>query len=378
MISTLARRLDRHQPPPLVVVDEAHHARASAYERVLAHAPAALVVGLTATPQRLDGRGLGAHFEGIVEGPTVASLIEDGWLADYDYYAPPVQFELAGVDRLDGDYHRGQLEARVARRRVIGDVVQHYRRLLQGRPSIGFAVSLRHCALVEALFRAEGFRAATIDGTLSWNERRRRLLALATGELNLLLSCELIGEGIDVPTCYGILDMRPTASLTVFLQHAGRGLRRKPDGGKAIIVDHVGNWERHGLPASPRQWSLADRPQKRSAAAGVRQCQTCYRIVETGRLPDCGEAECPLGRPPAGRTIEHVNGTLQRIEIGEPRLGEGTRYRRSIRPRLCPSAAARGHRPGPADADRPHSRLGAGLGAGACERQRRRRRSCSR
>jgi superfamily II DNA or RNA helicase len=325
MISTLVRRLDRHAPPRLIVVDEAHHARAASYEQVLAHGDGALVIGLTATPQRLDGRGLGAHFERIVEGPAVRALIKDGWLADYDYYAPPLQFDLRGVHKLAGDYNSAELEARVATRKVIGDVVDHYRRVLQGRPSIGFCVSLRHATEVEALFGAEGFRAATIDGTMSWDERRRRLRALGSGEFNLLLSCELIGEGVVVPTCYGIVDMRPTASLTIFLQHIGRGLRRKPDGGKAIILDHVGNCERHGLPDAPRTWTLADKPRKETEPPGYRQCPRCYLIVEPRRRPDCGDGDCPLAHPPEerGRTIEHVEGRLEQIEVGDLRWAKG-------------------------------------------------------
>lgn len=276
MIATLGRRLDRLTAPDLIVLDECHHAISPTYAAVLDRWSGARVLGVTATPERLDGRGLDALFDVLVEGPPVADLIAAGWLAPYDYLAPPPRVSLAGVHRRLGDYAIDDLAAAMDRATITGDAVSHFRRHLAPRPAIAFCVTIAHAEHVAAQFRDAGFRAASVDGTLPAPERARRIAGIGNGELHVLTSCALIGEGVDIPVVAGAILLRPTQSLAVYLQAVGRVLRPKPDGSRAVIFDHVNNISRHGLPDAPRVWTLEGKPKRE--AAPTHTCQVCYRV----------------------------------------------------------------------------------------------------
>ena len=314
MIQTVARRWERYTAPDLIVADEAHHVVSPTYMDLLARYPTAHSLGVTATPERLDGRGLGEHFEAMVCGPEVPWLIDNGYLADFTYYAPPSEVDVSGIRTVAGDFARDDLSAAMDKATITGSAVGHYRELADGRPAVAFCVSVAHAEHVAEDFRAAGYRAASIDGTMPETERRARLRGLADGSLHVLTSCDLIGEGIDVPAVAVIIHLRPTKSLAMKKQFDGRGLRIKPDGGKAIILDHVGNAERHGTPRTIHAWSLdSKRRKKTDAGPGIRQCRVCYRIYERSEAIDCdsGEPEC-LARPQeaAPRVIEEVAGRL--------------------------------------------------------------------
>lgn len=317
MVQTLARRVAQHPAPDLIVVDEAHHAVAGSWRRITDAWPHARVLGVTATPERLDGKGLGDVFETLVQGPPMAALIRDGYLAPYTYLAPPTTgVDLSDIGTRGGDYALGELARRLNRPTITGSAVEHYRRHLDGRPALAFCTSIEHAVDVAATFQSVGYRAASISGDDDRRTRERLLGDLAIGLLNVLTSAELISEGVDVPVVSGAILLRPTKSVTVYLQQVGRALRPKPDGTAALILDHVGNHERHGLPADPRAWSLEGRT-KRDAPA-IRQCQTCYRVVPAG-TPPCEREDCGLRRAVAddggGRARpDEVDGTLHVVE----------------------------------------------------------------
>jgi DNA repair protein RadD len=269
---------------------------------------------VTATPQRLDGKGLGTAFDVIVEGPQVRDLIGAGHLSRFDYLAPPSRADLSGVSTRMGDFDRAEA-ARIMDQAVItGDAVEHYARHLNGRPAIAFCISVEHAEHVAEMFRSRGWRAASVDGSME-PERRRGLIAdLGRGRLNVLTSCELISEGVDVPVVAGALLLRPTKSLSMFLQQIGRCLRLKPDGSAAVILDHVGNVERHGLPDAPRAWSLAGR-DKREGAPPNRTCGLCFKVVPIGCTPECDMgSDCGLAAEGAGGRpeLQQVDGELVR------------------------------------------------------------------
>ena len=321
-VQTLVRKFDQIRPPHLLFLDEAHHVAAGSWRKIIERFRNVPRVGLTATPERLDGRGLGEFFDSIVPGPAMAWLIEQGFLAGYDYFAPPVQADLSGCRTSMGDYNVGDLAAAMSRSTVTGDAVEHYRETLNGRPAIAFCVRRDHSEQVVAAFRGAGFRAATIDGTMTASERQSLLSDLANGRLNVLASCELINEGVDVPVCSGAILLRPTKSLTTFLQQVGRVLRRKPDGSRAVILDHVGNVHKHGLPDTEREWNLEGR-KKRPATPSPRTCKTCFAIVPAGsnRGFQCaGDLEpdqsCPILAPdPAARQApDVVDGKLEQVK----------------------------------------------------------------
>lgn len=318
MVQTAARRWGMYEAPDLVIADEAHHVASPTYTTLLARWPNARSLGVTATPERLDGRGLGAHFSALVAGPEIPWLIEHGFLADYDYYAPSIQVDFSRIRAVAGDYARDDLADALDRPTITGDAVAHYRRYAAGRPAIAFCVSISHAEHVAADFAAAGFAAASIDGSMAESERRARLHGLADGSLHVLTSCDLIGEGIDVPAVAAIIHLRPTRSLALAKQMSGRGLRIKPDGGKAVILDHVGNQERHGTPRSIHAWSLDSRRRRASESTGstVRQCRVCFRVFEAGERDPCESTDpgCLMRAPVAAPPPAVVAGELARID----------------------------------------------------------------
>ncbi len=317
MVQTVARRADRLPEPDLIVPDEAHHVVSPTYIALLRRWAHARSLGVTATPERLDGRGLGEHFEEMVRGPEIPWLIDNGFLADYDYFAPGKPPDVTGVRTVRGDYEPQALSDAIRRQVATGDIVQHYRELGRGRPAVAFCISVKDAEYYADAFHHAGYRAASIDGTMSEPERRARLHGLADGSLNVLTSCDLIGEGIDVPAVAVIIHLRLTQSLALKKQMDGRGLRLKPDGGKAVIIDHMGNSFLHGTPRTVHSWSLdSKRRKKTEQSVHIRQCGACFRVFERAEPIDCDsdEPEClAQEREVAPRQIEQVEGRLVQI-----------------------------------------------------------------
>ena len=197
-VQTLVRRLDRIAEPDLIVIDEAHHSIAGSWRKVIDRFPSARVLGVTATPERLDGKGLGSVFDQMIMGPRVADLQRDGHLSWAKYYAPTTA-DLSGVGNRAGDYDHAGLESVMDRPTITGDAVDHYARLAHGMPAIAFCVSIAHARNVAESFCRAGYDAATIDGTLSAEDRRERVQMLGDGRLSVLTSCEIVNEGFDVP-----------------------------------------------------------------------------------------------------------------------------------------------------------------------------------
>ncbi|MEO1002929.1 MAG: DEAD/DEAH box helicase [Cyanobacteria bacterium J06638_7] len=316
-IETVRRRLGR-LPSDLfqfVMVDEAHHACSRTWREVLGHWPGATVLGVTATPARLDGRGLGEQFEAMVRGQSPAWLTEHGYLATARVFAPPLGFTTEGLRRWMGDYSPAQAAARLNSRRQMGDAIGHYRRLLEGRTAVAFCCSVAHAEQVAEAFAAAGIAAASIDGRMDVATRRGLLQALGSGEVKVLTSCSLIGEGIDVPSVGGCILLRPTASLALHLQMIGRCLR--PGHGDAVVLDHVGNVERLGHHLDEQDWTLEGvRRRDRNAAPSVKTCPRCFSAVGSRFLtcPNCG-FEWPPPTPRAA--LEQVEGELREVERRE-------------------------------------------------------------
>ena len=356
-VQTLARRLDRLTwEPDLIVVDEAHHTTAdTGHGRILAHFDGAKVLGVTATPERLDGRGLGVaaggFFDCLVQGPTVRELVEARYLARPVVFAPQTQLDLSGIRTLAGDFDKGALAAAMDRPAIHGDATKHYRRYCDGVPAIAFCVSIAHAEHVAEAFRLAGYQAASIDGTLSDCDRRQRIEDLGAGRLNVLTSCDLIGEGVDVPIVGGAILLRPTQSLALCLQQIGRALRPADDKTRAVILDCVGNVLRHGHPLEDRQWSLDAKSRRQrkgqdvEAEERVKVCPACEAVhPAAGTCPECGY------QYPQARRVEQVDGELTEIAPDDRRLAARREQGRcQSLDDLKALAAARGYRPGWAD-----------------------------
>ncbi|MGB4948648.1 MAG: DEAD/DEAH box helicase [Candidatus Competibacter denitrificans] len=309
-IATLARRLypGKYQFD-LIIIDEAHHAvNGSGLGAIIEAFPKAKLLGVTATPCRLDGRGLGkdaaGYFDALVEGPSVLELIEAGYLARPVVYAPPAgqEVDLRSVKVTAGDYNLGQLASVMDKAPLTGDAVAHYRRHCDGAPALAFCVTVEHAEHVARQFREAGYRAAMLDGKTPDDRRDAMIRDLGRGELQVLASCNVVSEGTDIPIVTAAILLRPTASYALAMQQMGRVLRTYPGKERAIILDHAGNTRRHGLPTEPGQWSLANRPRNKSAASlhltkdcvdcgallplAARTCQECGCVFEWARMTE--------------------------------------------------------------------------------------------
>ncbi len=316
-VQTLVRRLDKMGDVKLMVLDEAHHSVAGTWDKVISSRPDALLLGVTATPERLDGRGLGreygGHFDVLIEGPTVEALTAQGYLAPARVYIPPQVADLAGLKTRAGDYAAGDAALRMDRPTVTGDAIEHYERICPGASAIVFCTRVQHAENVAAAFRERGWRAESIDGTLPDATRRHRIRALGTGQLQILTSCEIVSEGTDIPIVAAAILLRPTQSLGMHLQQIGRVLRPAPGKTHATILDHVGNCVRHGFPDDPRDWSLGGRPKGRAddRAPPIRVCPQCFAAFRPAPVcPYCG-FEYPIQE----REVDQVQGDL--VEAGD-------------------------------------------------------------
>ena len=316
-VQTLARRLHRFPREyfRLLVVDEAHHSNAGTWARVLEHFDRSRVLGVTATPCRTDGRGLGEWYSAMVQGPSAAWLTENGYLAPAKVLAPP-GFQVQGLRKRMGDFDMTQAAQLLEQGQAMGDCLSHYRQHLAGQTAIAFCCSVAHAEAVAQLFQGNGVAAASIDGTMDSGTREQLLADLGAGRLKVLTSCALIGEGVDVPSVAGCILLRPTASVSLHLQMIGRCLR--PQAGKqAVILDHVGNVLRLGHHLEDREWSLAGTPKKdREAAPSVKVCPACFAAMPSGKpkCPDCGHQFVA-----ERRELEHVDGELQEVEYERKR-----------------------------------------------------------
>ena len=318
MVQTLANRLTQVREPDLLICDEAHHSVAGSWDKIKEAWPQAFHLGVTATPQRLDGKGLGHAFDTLIVGPTPSELIALGNLADYEYLAPPSDLDLSGVHTRAGDYASDEAEQALDQSSIFGEVVQHYKKYLIGKPALVFCISVRHATEVAERFRRAGVPAGHVDGGMSQDERDRILTGLENGRIMVVTSCELVSEGFDVPEVQGAILLRPTKSLTLYLQQVGRALRPKRDGSKAIILDHVGNYRLHGFPDETRSWSLAGKDKKEKPPC-VTVCKLCFKclrapVIHSPSYP-CGgieETPCPFREVKAtvGRMIDEVDGEL--------------------------------------------------------------------
>lgn len=306
----------------LIIIDEAHHAVAGQWKRSIEAAHHARILGVTATPMRLDGQGLGVAgggvFNSMVKGPSIAELIDQGYLCKPEVYAPPNDLNMKGVRKNNGDYSKKETVKRYRESCVVGDAVDHYKRLVPGKPAIAFCPSVEDAEMAAARFRQKGIVSTSISGDTPDQERARAIAGLANGQVKVLTSCDIVSEGTDIPAVEAAILLRPTDSEALYLQQVGRALRTSPGKEKAIILDHVGNCLRFGLPDEDRIWSLEGaskdhRPGYSSGNLQVRQCPKCFAAHSPNpRCPKCGHIYEVLQRE-----VEQVDGELRKIEAAE-------------------------------------------------------------
>lgn len=258
-VQTLVKRLEKQQIElpqiSLVIVDEAHLSLAPSYLKILESLPHAHVLGVTATPSRLDGQGFDRLYEALVEGPAVSELIWHGYLADYDVLAPDSFLPQEGVRITGGDFNVSDLATQIDRRYVAGRAIDAYLKHAVGKRCVVFAINIDHAKAIAASYQEAGIAAEHIDSETPTKERRAILDRFRSGTTKVLTNVNLFTEGFDLPEIEVVQLCRPTQSVALHLQMVGRGLRPKSTG-KALILDHAGNCLRLGGPKAIRAWTL--------------------------------------------------------------------------------------------------------------------------
>lgn len=284
--------------------DEAHHVQINnKWGQAIEALPNAYGIGWTATPLRPNGQSLGREktgvFDALVIGPTMRELISAGFLCDYKIYGPPSDIDLSGVavSSATGDFNATQLRDATHKSHITGDIVAHYLRLAAGKRGVTFAVDVALAEEHAEAFRSAGVPAAVLHAKTSDADRARITDEFERGTLLQIVNVDVLGEGYDMPAIEVVQFARPTQSYGLFVQQFGRGLRILSGKSHGLIIDHVGNVMRHGLPDVPRAWSLAgeDRRARLEDDLPVRTCLNldCLRVFEgySRTCPHCGH--CP-------------------------------------------------------------------------------------
>tara|TARA_R110000851_G_scaffold9579_3_gene35567 strand:- start:9180 stop:10817 length:1638 start_codon:yes stop_codon:yes gene_type:complete len=307
----------------LWVLDEAHHLLASnKWGKAVDMMPLAIGLGVTATPCRADGKGLGRHASGLIdvmiESISMRELIEQGYLTDYRIFAPPsdVNYEAVNITA-GGDYNQKKLKTAVQESHLIGDVVQHYLRIAPGKRGITFATDVQTSGDIAAKFNAAGIPAMAVSGKTPDRQRSQIIQRFRNGEILQLVNCDLFGEGFDLPAIEVVSMARRTMSYSLYSQQFGRSLRPMPGKSNAIIIDHAGNVKLHGLPDKDRDWTLDNRPgtpktKDLDDEVPIKYCVECTQpYARTNKsCPWCGHYPVPAGRS----LPEHVDGDLHELD----------------------------------------------------------------
>jgi len=315
-LQTLARR--EMPPVDVLFIDEAHHVLAASYGRCIKRAGNARLIGMTATPTRLDGKPLGSVFAEAVSAATVVELIDEGHLVKPRVFTTPIEPDLRGVTKTGGDFSSEQLDTVVNTATLRGDIVRHWQESSAGRPTVLFAVSIEHSKALVQDFAAVGVRAVHVDGAMSRTARIEALQAVRTGNATVLCNVGIVTEGYDDPALETCVLARPTASLSLLLQMVGRVMRPAPGKTGALCLDHAGNFARHGvLPWSDIDWVAKMQGVNKPKPPGVRTCP-CMAILPAGTqvCPVCGHVfEVPGKRGPLERKPVEVDNTVRLTEI---------------------------------------------------------------
>jgi DNA repair protein RadD len=356
-IQTLWRRTMQAEtmempPADLLVIDEAHHCPATTYRQIIDSYPDATLLGLTATPCRGDGRGLGGIFDTLIECPQVAVLIEQGYLVKTRVYAP-VNPDLKGVRVQAGDYMESQLADRMDNPKLIGDIVTHWHKYGEHRKTVAFAVNVGHSIHLRDEFMRSGVRAKHIDGSTPKPERDATLARLASGEIDVVTNCLVLTEGWDLPEVGCCILARPTRKMGLYRQMIGRVLRPAEGKADAIILDHSGAVYRHGFAEDHVEWTLnpdryAESPTHTArsicgSSSRLLECSQCSAIRVAGE--PCSHCGFLPQRPP--RSVFIADGELGLVKDGRAKPAE---YSPADRARwyamLTAIAIERGYRPG--------------------------------
>lgn len=324
-IGTVYSRIDKLKPPKILFIDEAHLSRGMMFESVIKWALEnnCIVLGLTGTPIRLDGKPLGGLFGDLIEAKSTRWLIDNGRLSDYVAYTTPILPDLSTIKKLGGDYNKSELAEVMDKPTIVGDAVAHWRKYANGLRTVVYCVNVKHSQHTAQYFNDSGIPAVHVDADTTEAELKVACEGLASGKYLILCNCELVIEGFDLSAQIGkditlecCILLRPTQSLARYLQMVFRAMRKKPN--PAVILDHAGCIMRHGLPCEDREWTLEGRKKRARTKSdddpdvNVQQCGKCYGVFLPGgdKCPYCG---APVEK--RERKIIEQEGELQQVDI---------------------------------------------------------------
>lgn len=330
-VQTIAKHLKnpKMKPPTMIIMDEAHHVvQGNQWGKVFDHFPDVRKLKVTATPERTDGRGLGAGFGGyadtMIHGPSMRWLMQNGYLAQYQVYGSDSAIDTSGVSVVKSEFDQKELEAAAGTKCVVGDAIEHYRKYAYGMRAVAFCVSISRSKELAAAFTEAGIPAVHVDGDMDDDEREAAIMGYADGKYLVLCNQALIAEGTDLAslaqkpvTIDCVIDLAPTMSVIKFMQSWGRALRPNGDMIK-VILDHANNWRRHGFPHWDREWTLQGREKGKrrkqddtEEAALIRKCPQCAAIHDPASFcPVCGHEY-----PKQEREVNEVDGQLGAIDM---------------------------------------------------------------
>lgn len=358
MIQTVINRLHLLPHPRLMILDEFHNAKSATYEMVISKLPEARILGLSATPCRLDNKPLNTIVQTMVTGKPLSWLISEGYLCDAKLYAPPVGVEDKTPKKQNGEFAAADIVEIMDKPTVTGCAIEHYQRIAAGQPALVFCASIKHAEHTAQQFRNAGISCESIDSTMTQDTLDKVLDWFKRGQLQVVISVDLVSEGFDLPSIAAAIFLRHTASLRLIIQMIGRALRPvyaegydlsnregrlaaiaaspKPH---AIILDHVGNIYRHelqglGLPAWDIEWTLdgeVKRKREPEPTISITQCVKCSAVHAPAKsCPYCGHSYESKIRA----IIEQQEGELAAIKRDELE-----RKNRKTEERMCKTLA---------------------------------------
>jgi superfamily II DNA or RNA helicase len=302
----------------LVVVDEAHHVTAKSYTEIVFAHPRTPVLGLTATPQRLDGEPLGDVFNHLYVIAEAAELVADGYLLKSIVYGIPREKARDLVKDANGggrDYSATKLETAMKKRPLMADIVSEWFRLAKGVATIVYACTRAHGQAIAKRFKKSGVAVGYLDGETGDEKRKELLASLASGSLQVVINVGVLTEGFDCPPVGCIIGARPTKSLTLWRQMCGRGARVQEGKSRYIVLDHAGNIWRHRFPDDPIEWSLNGKP-KGGGEAPVKRCEAIIGTEVCGAINPISAkvcSECGNEFPVSPRELSEREIELERM-----------------------------------------------------------------
>ena len=331
-VQTLINRLNNPDQFDLIIIDEAHHSVANSWRKIFNFYRKALKLGVTATPMRMTGAGLGEIFDNLIVGSTIPELVEQKYLADHEVYAPPNKLNLNKIRTIRGDFSKKEVEDELEKVDIVGDAVENYRKLGKNKPAIAFCISVKHGQYVTNKFKQAGYNAELITGSMKSDDRKTLVDNFKNGKVQILVSIDVVSEGFDVEGCYCAILLRPTQSEALYIQQVGRVLRPEPNK-VAIVLDHVGNTKRHGFVDDVRDFDLnqkAKSKRKGEVAPAVQTCEVCFAVYKPQPIcPVCGHK-----KEITKREITYEDGELVKmkrellLDQGDPIIEKstGTRF----------------------------------------------------